>query len=69
MAKTKVLISVKTYPTLSSKYDELDLTKDLYFFMGTTHRHHFVGPNPFIIIGVFYPPKVDNRQLSLFDNI
>lgn len=30
---------------------------DLYFFLGTTYRHHYVSRNPYIIIGVFYPPK------------
>lgn len=40
--------------------------RDLYFFMGTTKLFHNVSPNPFIIIGTFYPPKIDNNQLSLF---
>ncbi len=31
--------------------------KDLHLFLGTTKRHHNVAPNPFIIVGVFYPPK------------
>lgn len=29
---------------------------DLHFFLGTTLRHHLRSRNPFIIIGVFYPP-------------
>lgn len=42
--------------------------KDVYFFLGTTLRNHIVSKNPFIIIGVFYPPKQEeNPQLSLFD--
>ncbi|MFO7896048.1 MAG: hypothetical protein R6U84_03870 [Candidatus Cloacimonadales bacterium] len=41
--------------------------KDLLFFMGTTHRHHNVARNPFIIIGTFHPPKIkDDMQLKLF---
>ncbi len=40
--------------------------RDLHFFMGTTKVFHNVSPNPFIIIGTFYPPKVDTQQLSLF---
>lgn len=40
--------------------------RDLYFFMGTTKVFHNVSHNPFIIIGTFYPPKVDTQQLSLF---
>ena len=40
--------------------------RDLHFFMGTTKKFHNVSPNPFIIIGTFYPPKNDDRQLKLF---
>ncbi|NJL12455.1 MAG: hypothetical protein HC913_05320 [Microscillaceae bacterium] len=39
---------------------------DLYFFLGTTKAHHFTAPNPFIIIGAFYPMKDTRTQLSLF---
>lgn len=39
--------------------------RDLYFFMGTTKQFHNVSPNPFIIIGTFYHPKIDMQQLSL----
>ncbi len=41
---------------------------DLYFILGTTKRFHNVGPNPFIIIGLFHPRK-DNKEShpSLFD--
>ena len=38
--------------------------KDIYFFLGTTKQHHNRAPNPFLIIGVFYPPKT--LQPSLF---
>jgi hypothetical protein len=38
--------------------------KDLYFFVGTSRRYHKVSPNPFMIIGVFYPPKT--IQTSIF---
>jgi len=37
-------------------YDDLGKTKDIYLFLGTTlegHRRRW--PNPFVIIGVFYP--------------
>jgi hypothetical protein len=37
--------------------------KDLHLFVGTTKQYHNVAPNPFVIIGVFYPPKTG--QLSL----
>lgn len=39
---------------------------DLYFFLGTTKAFHNVAPNPFIIIGVFYPPKDLVSQKPLF---
>ncbi|HAH51483.1 MAG TPA: hypothetical protein DCL80_09550 [Balneola sp.] len=44
--------------------DDFAKTKDLYFYLGTTQVHHFVGQNPFVIIGTFHPPKTD--QISLF---
>ncbi len=43
--------------------DEFGQTKDIHFFLGTTRTNHYVSRNPFVIIGVFYPPKTD--QLSL----
>ena len=46
-------------------YFEKFTTLDLHLFLGTTHRWHSVGPNPFVIIGVFYPPH--QNQLELFD--
>ena len=45
------------------KYFDEFVEKDIYLFVGTTLRFHNIGPNPFVIIGVFYPPKTD--QLSL----
>ena len=47
-------------------FDWMTSKCDLYFFMGTTKKFHNVAPNPFIIIGTFYPPKTDRTQLSLF---
>lgn len=38
--------------------------RDLYFFVGTTLRNHQRAPNPFVIVGVFWPPHCS--QLSLF---
>lgn len=51
------LVRQKYFDTFVSK-------NDLLLFLGTTKQFHNVAPNPFIIIGVFYPPKTD--QLSLF---
>ena len=50
---------------VQKKYlDTFRAKNELYFFLGTTLRHHNVSRNPFIIVGVFYPPKTS--QLSLF---
>jgi hypothetical protein len=47
------------------KYWDEFRTKDLHFFLGTTLEfHRRRAPNPFIIIGVFYPPP--HNQASLF---
>jgi hypothetical protein len=45
------------------KYFDEFIEKDLYLFVGTTLKYHNVATNPFVIIGVFYPPKIN--QLSL----
>jgi len=52
---------------IKEKYFDDFLKKDLHFFLGTTKQFHNVSPNPFIIIGIFYPP-FDSRckQLKLF---
>ena len=45
-------------------------SRDLYLFLGTTKKMHQRNmPQPFIVIGTFYPPKQakqDAEQLSLF---
>ncbi len=52
--------------------EEFCAARDIYLFLGTTRRYHRISPNPFIIIGVFYPPKISRVhksapvQLSLF---
>jgi len=45
-------------------FDDFAKTKDLHLFLGTTRLHHFIAPNPFIIVGTFHPPTV--RQIELF---
>lgn len=48
-------------------FDEFVQKKDLYFFLGTTKKYHNCSKNPFIIVGVFYPPlSHEPKQLQLF---
>lgn len=44
-------------------FDEFQ-QRDLHFFLGTTQQFHFVGTNPWVIVGTFYPPK--DPQMNLF---
>lgn len=47
-------------------FDWMAKKRDLYFLLGTTQRHHNYAKNPFIIIGAFYPPKVqEDKQYKL----
>jgi hypothetical protein len=49
---------IKACEDVKKKYfDDFAKTKDLHFFLGTAQVHHFVGKNPFMIIGAFYPKK------------
>jgi hypothetical protein len=52
-----ILVQDKYFTTFREK-------KDLHLFLGTTLEHHGRSRNPFIIIGVFYPPK--SAQVSMF---
>jgi hypothetical protein len=46
-------------------FNNLALTKDVYFFLGTTVEwHRRRSPNPFVIIGVFYPTKIVQTRLA-----
>jgi hypothetical protein len=51
-------------------FDEFVNTKDLFLFLGTTQQYHFIGPNPFMVIGTFYPKfpsKIkDDPQMKMF---
>jgi hypothetical protein len=45
-------------------FDEFLSKKDLFLFLGTDYKYHKKNsPDPFIIIGVFYPPKTDQPLL------
>ncbi len=39
--------------------------KNLHFFLGTTQQFHGFSPNPWVIIGVFPPPRADQGELAL----
>jgi hypothetical protein len=47
------------YPHLRKKYlDQFIATRDLFFFLGTNKYWHIRrSNNPFMIVGIFYPPK------------
>lgn len=47
-------------------WDDYVNKKDVYLFLGTTLKYHNIAKNPFIIIGVFAPPKQTEKQLPLF---
>lgn len=48
-------------------WDNMVFNKDLYFFLGTTQQYHAWSTNPFIIIGLFYPPKPTHSLQLAFD--
>lgn len=48
------------------KYEEM-AKKDIYLFLGTSYEWQKKGaPNPYMIIGVFAPPKARQLELGLF---
>lgn len=48
-----------------NKYMQLVRERDVYLFLGTVYKWQKMnGTNPFVIIGVFYPPKGITQQLS-----
>jgi hypothetical protein len=57
----------KAIAKVKQKYFDSFREKDIYFFLGTTKEHHQKrAPNPFVIIGVFYPPyPPHNPQLPI----
>lgn len=56
----------KAIASVKNKYlKQLVVNRDIHFFMGTTQQWDARNaPNPFMIIGVFSPPKV--LQTALF---
>jgi hypothetical protein len=58
--------SVAVQKVKQKYFDDIALTKDVYLFLGTTaegHRRRFL--NPFVIVGVFYPPRITQTRLPL----
>lgn len=45
------------------KYLDEFAKKDVYLFLGTTRQFHGWAKNPFVIIGVFYPPFKSRQKL------
>lgn len=61
--ESKALVDVRR-----KYFDDLAMTKDLHFFMGTSQLFHYRSHNPFMIIGTFHPKIAEvekNPQLSL----
>jgi len=44
-------------------FDDFALAKDLYFYLGTTQKNHYVSHNPFMIIGTFHPKPITQYKL------
>lgn len=45
------------------KYEDEILKRDVYLFVGTTLANHIKAPNPFVIVGVFWPPYIEQPEL------
>lgn len=54
-----------TLQKVKDKYLTQFAGKDITFFLGTTKEFHGRAKNPFIIIGVFYPPMEYQLELPL----
>ena len=54
---------VKAINLVRKKYLDEFSSKELFLFLGTTRQYHGWAKNPFVIIGVFYPPA--SLQTSL----
>lgn len=48
-----------------AKYFGEFVQRDLYFFLGTTQQYHSWATNPWVIIGVFAPPHVNQLELGI----
>jgi hypothetical protein len=41
---------------VKQKYLDEFSKKDIYLYLGTTRQFHSIAKNPFVVVGVFYPP-------------
>jgi len=48
-----------------AKYIDEFRQRDLHFLLGTTQQFHQVAPNPWVIVGVFAPPFVNQLELGI----
>ena len=48
---------------VKEKYEGFIDKNDVILFLGTTRQFHGWAGNPFVIIGVFYPPKINQGEL------
>lgn len=52
----------KACADVKHKYlNDLAKTRDLYLYLGTAQQYHLVSPNPFLVIGTFYPKIKVNK--------
>lgn len=54
----------KAIDLVRKKYFDEFSDKEIFLFLGTTRQFHGWAKNPFVIIGVFYPPV--SQQYSMF---
>jgi len=59
--------SAQAVEKVRQKYLTEFATKDLYLYLGTTKKYDRWASNPFVIIGVFYPPIQQQSEFDLFD--
>lgn len=53
---------------VQNKYMQIANERDVYLFLGTVYKwQKMYGTDPFVIIGVFYPPQGITQQLCLFE--
>jgi len=48
-----------------AKYLDEFGARDLHFFLGTTQQFHGFSPNPWVIVGVFAPPREHQLELAI----